>query len=66
MKGTIKKILPFRGFGFIKKDGEDKEIYFHWSKTKDDFYYLKVGDEVEFEIKETEKGSQAIKVTSIF
>ncbi len=66
MKGTIKNILPIKGFGFIKREGEEKDIYFHWSKTKDDFYYLRKGDEVEFEIKETKKGPQAIDVTAIF
>jgi CspA family cold shock protein len=66
VKGTIKKILPIRGFGFIKRDGEEKDLYFHWSKTLDDFYYLKAGDEVEFEIEKTDKGLQAIDVTTIF
>ena len=64
MKGTIKTILPIKGFGFIKKDADNKEIYFHWSKTLDDFYYLKEGDKVEFEVKETNKGPQAVNVTS--
>jgi CspA family cold shock protein len=66
VKGTIKRILTRKGFGFIEREGEKEDIYFHWSKTQDDFYYLREGDEVEFEIKETEKGLQAIEVTSIF
>ncbi len=66
MKGVIKRILPIKGFGFIKREGEKKDLYFHWSQTKDDFYYLREGDEVEFEIKESKKGPQAIDVTTIF
>ena len=66
MKGTIKTILPFKGFGFIKREDEQKDLYFHWSKTLDDFYYLKAGDIVEFEIEKTDKGLQAVDVTSIF
>lgn len=66
MKGTITRILPVRGFGFIKTEDDKKDIYFHWSKTLDDFYYLKKGDEVQFEIKETDKGPQAVEVTAIF
>ena len=66
MKGKITRILHMRGFGFIKKDNEDEELYFHWSKTLDDFYYLKEGDEVEFEEEETQKGTQAVNVTSLF
>jgi cold shock CspA family protein len=66
MKGTIKKILATKGFGFIKVKNEDEELYFHWSKTQDDFYYLKVGDEVEFDIEKKKDKQQAINVTSIF
>ena len=66
MKGTIKKILQQKGFGFINRNDEEEEIYFHWSKTLDDFYYLKVGDIVEFEIEKTEKGPTAVNVTTIF
>ena len=66
MKGTIKRILPLKGFGFIKREDDKKEIYFHWSKTADDFYYLREGDKVEFEIKETKKGPQAVQVSYVF
>ncbi|NPD90290.1 MAG: cold shock domain-containing protein [Asgard group archaeon] len=66
MKGTIKKILAIRGFGFIERESEDEDLYFHWSKTQDDFYYLKVGDEVEFDLEKTKDKQQAINVTSIF
>ncbi len=66
MKGTIKRILPIKGFGFINKTDEKRDIYFHWSTTLDDFYYLKEGDEVEFDIEKTDKGFQAVNVTSIF
>jgi CspA family cold shock protein len=65
MKGKIKNILVAKGFGFIKREGEEKEIYFHWSKTQDDFYYLEEGDEVEFDLEKTKKGPQAVNVTSI-
>jgi CspA family cold shock protein len=65
VKGTIKRILSIRGFGFIEREGEDKDLYFHWSKTQDDFYYLREGDEVEFDVEETQNGPQAVNVTSI-
>ena len=65
MKGKIKSILAAKGFGFIKGEGEEKDIYFHWSKTQDDFYYLEEGDEVEFDIEKTKNGPQAVNVTSI-
>ena len=66
VKGTIKKIKASQGFGFIEREGEKKDIYFHWSTTQDDFYYLNEGDEVVFDIEETQNGLQAVNVTSIF
>jgi CspA family cold shock protein len=64
MKGTIKRILTDRGYGFIEIDGEENDIFFHSTKTKDDFFYLKEGNIVEFDIEETQRGPQAVNVTS--
>lgn len=59
MKGTIKKLVQEKGFGFIV--GEDKIDYFlHRSALKNcAFEDLHVGDEVEFEDAEGPKGPRA-------
>jgi len=64
-KGTIKNVID-RGFGFIKTQ-EGKEIFFHRSVLEGvEFAYLKVGQEVEFELGLDKKGrSQAAKVRLI-
>ncbi len=63
MKGTIKKITD-RGFGFISPEGEEKELFFHSNDLKGvTFEELKEGDEVEFEMGESEKGPKATDVT---
>ncbi len=52
-----------RGFGFIARDGEVKDLFFH---SKDlvgvTFDELKVGDMVTFEITEGQKGPAATNV----
>lgn len=62
MNGTI-KTLTDRGFGFIARDGEVKDLFFH---SKDlvgvMFDELKVGDMVTFEITEGPKGPAATNV----
>ena len=63
MKGTI-KTLTDRGFGFIARDGEEKDLFFH-SKDLNGVAFddLKVGDAVTFEVVESDKGLSAKNVT---
>ena len=62
MTGTI-KTLTDRGFGFIAREGEVKDLFFH-SKDLVGITYdeLKVGDTVTFEITEGQKGPAATNV----
>ena len=62
-QGTIKRLVPDRGFGFIKS-GEDADIFFHRSELQGtDFAALREGQAVEFEIGKGRDGrSQAVKV----
>ncbi len=62
MKGTI-KTLTDRGFGFISREGEAKDLFFHSKELKGvTFDELKQGDVVTFEIAEGEKGPSATNV----
>lgn len=62
MNGTI-KTLTDRGFGFIAREGETKDLFFHSKELKDlTFDELKVGDAVTFEVVESEKGPAATNV----
>jgi len=63
MTGTI-KTLTGKGFGFIAREGETKDLFFHSKELVGvTFDELKVGDTVSFEVVETEKGSAATKVS---
>ncbi len=62
MKGTI-KTLTEKGFGFISREGETKDLFFHSNDLSGvSFAELKVGDVVSFEIVDGEKGPSAKNV----
>lgn len=65
MTGIIKNLTD-RGFGFISREGEAKDLFFH---SKDlvgvSFDSLKVGEKVSFEVVEGEKGLAAVNVTIV-
>lgn len=63
--GTIKRIMD-KGFGFIGVEGRDKDIFFHANEVVDtDFASLKEGDTVTFEMEDSPRGPQAVKVTLV-
>ncbi|MFB6181495.1 MAG: cold-shock protein [Candidatus Magasanikbacteria bacterium] len=65
MTGIIAKLTD-RGYGFIGQGEEDEEddIFFHASELEGvEFEDLSEGDEVEFEVEDTDKGKSAINVT---
>ncbi|MCE7742160.1 MAG: cold shock domain-containing protein [Candidatus Heimdallarchaeota archaeon] len=62
MKGTIKRIMYDRNFGFIQVEGEEKDIFFHRSGTTVEFGDLREGDTVEFDLEDTDRGQQAINL----
>ena len=63
MTGTIKALIN-KGFGFIAREGETKDLFFHSKELVGvTFDELKIGDKVSFEIVESEKGPAATKVS---
>jgi CspA family cold shock protein len=65
LKGTIKKIIHDRGFGFISAE-DGREIFFHHSALEGtDFDSLKEGSKVEFNSEKGPKGYQAVNIRTI-
>ncbi len=63
MNGTIKAKTD-KGYGFISREGEVKDLFFHSNDLKGvTFDELQVGDTVTFEIVNGEKGPSAKNVT---
>jgi len=62
MEGKIARLTD-RGYGFISRDGEEKDLFFHSNELVDlKFDDLKEGDKVTFEIAEGPKGLNATQV----
>jgi CspA family cold shock protein len=62
MNGTI-KTLTDKGFGFIAREGEAKDLFFHSSALVGvTFDELRAGDAVTFEVIDAEKGPAATNV----
>ncbi|HHE76761.1 MAG TPA: cold shock domain-containing protein [Candidatus Parcubacteria bacterium] len=64
-EGTIARLTD-RGFGFIKRGDEKKDVFFHSSELKNVQYNdLREGDKVTFEIAEGPKGLNAVNVNRV-
>ena len=62
MKGKVKWFNAEKGYGFIISE-EGKEVFVHFSKIIAEGYKtLNEGDEVTFEVTESDKGLQAVDV----
>ena len=65
MTGTI-KTLTDKGFGFIAREGEAKDLFFHSNDLSGvTFDALKTGDTVNFDVVEGQKGLSAKNVTRV-
>jgi CspA family cold shock protein len=55
-----------KGFGFIKRDGETKDLFFHSNELQNvTFADLQEGDKVSFEVGDSPKGPNALNVSKI-
>ena len=64
-QGTIKRLTD-RGFGFISREGQDKDLFFHSKELQGvAFEDLREGDKVQFEVTESPKGLNAVNVSKI-
>ena len=62
MKGTVKWFNDSKGYGFIQQN-EGDDIFVHFSAIQaDGFRTLAEGEEVEFEVRESDRGPQATQV----
>ncbi|HJL55634.1 MAG: cold shock domain-containing protein [Candidatus Pacebacteria bacterium] len=62
MEGTIARVTD-RGFGFISREGEEKDLFFHSNELQNvQFNDLREGDKVTFEVAEGPKGLNATNI----
>lgn len=63
--GKVKWFNENKGYGFIEEKS-GREVFVHYSEIQGEGYRtLSEGDSVEFEITETPKGPQALKVVKL-
>ncbi|MBL1433982.1 cold shock domain-containing protein [Candidatus Wolfebacteria bacterium] len=62
-KGTIARVTD-RGFGFIKPEDGEKDLFFHANELNEvEFNDLREGDAVTFELSDGPKGPNATNVS---
>ncbi len=61
--GTIKTKTD-KGFGFITVEGSD-DVFFHNSECNGQYDNLSVGQQVQFELQQGEKGPKATNVVAL-
>ncbi|MDG6223101.1 MAG: cold shock domain-containing protein [Candidatus Bathyarchaeota archaeon] len=64
-KGTVKKWISDRGYGFIETKKLNDRVFVHRSDLVG-AAYLQEGEKVQFEIEETKQGPKATNVKPIF
>lgn len=58
-KGTVKFLNEAKGFGFIKRENGEQDIFVHVSECLEE---IQENDNVVFEVKESQRGLNATKV----
>lgn len=62
-KGTVLRFNKIKGYGFIKPDEGDNEVFVHFSQVEMAGYKeLKEGQRISFELEKGERGDFATKV----
>lgn len=64
--GKVKMFNKEKGFGFINIEGEERDIFFHYSQIiQEGFKTVDENQAVEFDLIESDKGLQAHNVVKL-
>jgi CspA family cold shock protein len=64
--GTVQWFSRVKGYGFIRPDGEEEDVFIHYSLIRGEGYRnLSRGQRVEFTMEDTPKGPQAVDVVGL-
>lgn len=65
-KGKVKWFNDAKGYGFIEQPNGGEDVFVHFSAiTMEGFKTLAEGEEVEFEVRQGDKGLQAANVVRV-
>lgn len=63
LRGDVKWFSAEKGYGFIRVDGEHKDVFVHFSQINGSGYKsLEVGQRVQLDTEKAEKGLAAVNV----
>ena len=62
IKGKIKWFNPIKGYGFIAREDNEKDVFVHSSAARAANVELNEGDTLTFDIEEGQKGPSAINL----
>jgi cold shock protein len=66
LKGKVKWFNNQKGYGFITPEDGSKDLFVHYSAIVDEGYKsLNEGQEVEYEMSDSDKGPKAVNVKKI-
>jgi CspA family cold shock protein len=66
LQGTVRWFSRVKGYGFIQPDGQEKDVFVHFTAVKGEGYRnLNEGQRVVFSVEDTEKGPQAVEVEGL-
>ena len=60
--GTVKWFNQRKGFGVIERENSEKDLFVHQTEVEGN---IRDGDKVEFDVGESEKGPNAVKVKRV-
>ena len=63
LKGKVKWFNSTKGFGFIEREDKEKDVFVHTSAVRDaGMNSLDEGQEVTFDVENTDKGPSAVNL----
>ena len=65
INGKVKWFNGTKGYGFIAREDNEKDVFVHSSEAREANLYLNEGDEITFEVEQTEKGNSAVNLQKI-
>jgi CspA family cold shock protein len=65
INGKVKWFNATKGFGFIAREDNEKDVFVHSSAAREANLELNEGDAITFDITETPKGNSAVNLQKI-